>query len=321
MQRLISVATILPLAGMARVADQRVGDIAIHQPTARQLSNGANVRAAFMPIENNGASANRRSAATAENADHVEIHQMSVTKSAASRSPLRSAKPRRSSRAGFHEGSRATAPCNAAPAFVQRLQRSSASAAKACGARPRGSFRPDPYPDWRLDCRTWRRTASGWSWRGAEGGPVANTVGAPSSSGGTPRSGSRRPAWSAGVAIASSARTFNARRSRAHLMVDGPCRAEDGSPRNWRSTCLSDRSQSVPKTADGSLSRSLRRTASGVSVSRLRSPHSLRFPPLYASRRRAGSIRARSSAVCSRWLLDKPPQCFPAPAGATLFPP
>ena len=79
MKRLFSLAIAVGFASVAQAADIQIGDLAIHQPSARQSPKGADVGAAFMVIENGGKNADRLIAATAENADHVEIHEMSMT--------------------------------------------------------------------------------------------------------------------------------------------------------------------------------------------------------------------------------------------------
>jgi len=77
MKRILPTIFAMALAGGACAADVEVGGLAIHNPSAKQSPKGADVGAAFMVIENKGA-ADRLVAATAENADHVEIHEMAM---------------------------------------------------------------------------------------------------------------------------------------------------------------------------------------------------------------------------------------------------
>jgi copper(I)-binding protein len=79
MKRILPLIFAVALAGGAFAADVQVGALAIHAPSAKPSPKGADVGAAFMVIENKGESADRLVAATAENADHVEIHEMSMT--------------------------------------------------------------------------------------------------------------------------------------------------------------------------------------------------------------------------------------------------
>jgi copper(I)-binding protein len=78
MKRMIPLFFAFVLAGGASAADVQIGALTVHDPSAKQSPKGADVGAAFMVIENKGA-ADRLVAATAENADHVEIHEMSMT--------------------------------------------------------------------------------------------------------------------------------------------------------------------------------------------------------------------------------------------------
>jgi len=79
MKRIIPLIAAVTLAGGALAADVQIGALTIHDPNARPSPKGADVGAAFMVIENKGKTADRLIAATAENADHVEIHEMSMS--------------------------------------------------------------------------------------------------------------------------------------------------------------------------------------------------------------------------------------------------
>jgi periplasmic copper chaperone A len=78
MQRIIAILFAAALAGSAQAADVQIGGLTIHDPSAKQSPKGADVGAAFMVIDNRG-NADRLVAATADNADHVEIHEMAIT--------------------------------------------------------------------------------------------------------------------------------------------------------------------------------------------------------------------------------------------------
>ena len=64
------------LVGFA--ASACAGDIAIVHPWARATPAGAKVGAGYVTLQNNGGAADRLVSATADVADHVEIHEMSM---------------------------------------------------------------------------------------------------------------------------------------------------------------------------------------------------------------------------------------------------
>ncbi len=74
--RLVALVSILAAAAQAH--EYKIGDLVIEHPYADATPKGAQAGAGFMTIENTGKTAERLLSATVENADRVEIHQMSM---------------------------------------------------------------------------------------------------------------------------------------------------------------------------------------------------------------------------------------------------
>lgn len=66
------------LAAAALAAPAYAADVMVMKPWARATAPGAKVGAGYMVLHNGSASADRLVAATAEAADRVEIHEMSI---------------------------------------------------------------------------------------------------------------------------------------------------------------------------------------------------------------------------------------------------
>jgi copper(I)-binding protein len=78
MKRIFALALALGLAAPVLANEIKIGEIVVHNPWAKPSPRGADVGAGFMVIDNTGKAADRLIAATAENADHVEIHEMAM---------------------------------------------------------------------------------------------------------------------------------------------------------------------------------------------------------------------------------------------------
>jgi periplasmic copper chaperone A len=57
----------------------KIGDLTVATPWARATPGGAKIGGGYLTVTNNGSSADRLVGATVEFADHVEIHEMSMT--------------------------------------------------------------------------------------------------------------------------------------------------------------------------------------------------------------------------------------------------
>ena len=75
------VATVGLTAGgeAALAAEFKAGDISIEAPWSRATPGGAKVGAGYLTIKNGGAAPDRLVSATADIAEHTEIHEMSMT--------------------------------------------------------------------------------------------------------------------------------------------------------------------------------------------------------------------------------------------------
>ena len=71
-------AMLLGLAVAGIVCSAQAADIAIVHPWARATAPGAQVGAGYVTLQNSGAAADKLVSATADVADHVEIHEMSM---------------------------------------------------------------------------------------------------------------------------------------------------------------------------------------------------------------------------------------------------
>jgi copper(I)-binding protein len=74
------VAAALALAASAAFAhDYKAGAITINHPWSRATPQGATVGAGYLTLTNTGTTADRLVGVTAAAADHVEVHEMSMT--------------------------------------------------------------------------------------------------------------------------------------------------------------------------------------------------------------------------------------------------
>jgi copper(I)-binding protein len=76
---LAAAALAAPAAQRAIAAEFKAADISIETPWSRATPGGAKVAAGYLTIKNAGATPDRLVAATADVAEHTEIHQMSMT--------------------------------------------------------------------------------------------------------------------------------------------------------------------------------------------------------------------------------------------------
>jgi copper(I)-binding protein len=70
------------------VATFKLGDLTVTSPWTRATPGGAKIAGGYLKIANNGASADRFVGAKSDAADHVEIHQMSMTDGVMKMRPL-----------------------------------------------------------------------------------------------------------------------------------------------------------------------------------------------------------------------------------------
>lgn len=69
-------------------ATYKIGDLVVASPWSRATPGGAKIGGGYLKVTNNGTTADRLTSATAGFADHVEIHEMSMTDGVMKMRPL-----------------------------------------------------------------------------------------------------------------------------------------------------------------------------------------------------------------------------------------
>ena len=85
----MSAALAFSLVGFSALAnDYTAGPLKLEQPWTRATPGGAKIAGGYLKITNNGTAADRLVSATSVGADHVEIHEMSMTDGVMKMRPL-----------------------------------------------------------------------------------------------------------------------------------------------------------------------------------------------------------------------------------------
>ncbi len=84
----VVLAAVVLFGPAASARDYKAGDLQIGQPWARATPHGAKVAGGFVTVVNAGTAADRLVSATAEIAEHAEIHEMSMKDGVMTMRPL-----------------------------------------------------------------------------------------------------------------------------------------------------------------------------------------------------------------------------------------